>query len=118
MARRFVAIECKAREPGGIVGVEEVQRWLRKVSVIQNGLRQNRDREAEISFEIWTTGNFSAEAQALLFEQKAARTRTPIDWKTGTEIIALASKMREKAVSEVLRQHFVQHPLATISVKS
>ena len=114
MARRFVAIECKAREPGGIVNVEEVRHWLRKVNVIQNGLRQNRDREAEISFEIWTTGNFSAEAQALLSEQKTARTRTPIDWKNGTEVIALASKMREKAVSEVLRQHFVQHPLATI----
>jgi hypothetical protein len=115
MARRIVAIECKAREPGGIVDVDEIQHWLRKVSVIQNGLRQNRDREAEISFEIWTTGSFSPEAQALLVEQKAARTRTSIGWKTGIEVVALATQMREKAVSEVLRQHFVQHPLASIS---
>jgi hypothetical protein len=51
----------------------------------------------------------------LQVEQKAARTRTSIRWKTGIEVVALASQMREKAVSEVLRQHFVQHPLASIS---
>lgn len=114
MARRFVAIECKAREPAGVVGVEEVRHWLRKINIVQNWIRQNRDREAEIGFEIWTTGDFSPEALTLLAEQKAARTRTPIDWKTGTDVVALASQMREKAVSEILRQHFVKHPLTKI----
>lgn len=117
MARRFVAIECKAREPSGVVDVDEVKHWLRKTSVIQNWLRQNRDREAEISFEIWTTGDFSAEALALLAEQKAARTRSPIAWKTGSDVLALATQMREKAVGEVLRQHFVKHPLVMVVPK-
>lgn len=115
MASQFVAIECKAREPGGIVEVDEVQHWLRKTSVIQNGLRQNRDREAEVSFEIWTTGDFSAEALNLLIDQKAARTRSRIDWKSGSDVLALATRLRERAISEVLRQHFLNHPLLTIT---
>ncbi|MDI9336538.1 MAG: hypothetical protein QM520_05885 [Gammaproteobacteria bacterium] len=113
MAESFVAIECKARAPGGVVDVEDVKHWLDKTFVIKNWIRQNHS-EAEIRFEIWTTGNFSVDALSLLNKEKASRTRTPIHWNTGTDIITLASKLHEKAVSEILRQNFVKHPLATL----
>lgn len=113
-ARRMVAIECKAREPGGTVGIEEVERWLKKVPVIQQGLRQGRDVEAEITCEIWTTGEFTADAAARLAAEKAARTRNPINFKTGKDVVALATELRERAVGNILREHFVRHPLAAV----
>ncbi len=114
MAQEFVAIECKAREPGGTVGVEEISRWLGKLKVIQNHLKQNRDREAVLSFELWTTGTFTPDALSLLQQSKSQRTRTPISWKAGADLVAYASIMREKAIADVLKQHFLKHPLADL----
>lgn len=112
MGQEFVAIECKAREPGGVVDVEEIEHWLSKIKVMQGYIRQNRDREAQVKFEIWTTGDFTPQALELLQTQKRLRTKTPIDWKTGRDVVEYASQNREKSVADVLRQHFVKHPLA------
>jgi hypothetical protein len=111
LGAELVAIECKAREPGGMVGVEEIQHWLKKLRVAQKHLK-NRDREAHISFEIWTTGSFTPDARALLEKEQKQRKQSPINWKSGAEVALYASSLREKAVSDVLKQHFVQHPLA------
>lgn len=110
----LIAIECKAREPGGMVDVEEVQHWLKKLKVMQNHLK-NRDREAHISFEIWTTGGFTQDARMLLEKEQKQRTKSPISWKSGAEVALYASSLKEKAVSDVLKQHFVQHPLAKMA---
>lgn len=110
----LVAIECKAREPGGMVDVEEVQHWLKKLKVVQSHLR-NRDREAHISFEIWTTGIFSDDARVLLAKEQKQRTKSPISWKSGAEVALYASSLKEKAISDVLKQHFLQHPLTRIA---
>lgn len=114
MAAEFVAIECKAREPGGTVSIEEVTHWLGKLKVMQSYLRQNRDREAELKFEIWTTGDFTPDALHLLQKEKKRRTKYPIDWKTGKDLAAYATNMREKAVADVLKQHFLKHPLTVV----
>jgi hypothetical protein len=43
---------------------------------------------------------------------KARRTRFPIDWKDGAQILALAREGKEKAVSDALFEHCLRHPLA------
>jgi len=111
IGKEFIAIECKAREPGGSVNAKEVQHWLNKIKVIKNYLKQNRDREAKVTFEIWTTGDFTQDAQELLCREQQLRTKTPISWKTGNDVITYAQALREKAVAEVMKQHFTKHPI-------
>ncbi|WP_198516957.1 hypothetical protein [Sinorhizobium meliloti] len=51
--------ECKARQPGGTVSVEDVDDWLRRIPTFRSHTaKESRFREAAISFELWTTGTF------------------------------------------------------------
>jgi hypothetical protein len=108
-----VGIECKGKNPGGVVSAEEVQDWLRRIPTFRAHLiRQQRFREAAISFEIWTTGTFTDDALALLEFEKPKRTKTPIAWKDGTQVAEIAKGAKEKAIREALYEHFLKHPLA------
>ena len=108
-----VGIECKARHPGGVVGEDEVQDWIRRIPIFRAHLvREQRFREAAISFEIWTTGVFSSGALALLEDEKKKRTKTPINWKDGMQVAEVAKRAKEKAIREALYEHFLRHPLA------
>jgi hypothetical protein len=108
-----MGIECKGKAPGGIVSLEEVEDWLRRIPTFRAHIvGEQRFREAAISFEIWTTGTFAPEALLLLEAEKKKRTKTPIDWKDGRQIAKLASKGKEKAIRAALNEHFLEHPLA------
>ena len=107
-----VGIECKAKNPGGVVSEDEVSDWLRRIPTFRAHLiRENRFREAAISFEIWTTGEFSPEALSLLESEKPKRTKTRIDWKNGLQVADIARGAKEKTVREALYEHFLKHPL-------
>src|SRR5208283_691637 len=108
-----VGIECKGKQPGGVVGLEEVEDWLRRIPTFREHLtREQRFREANISFEIWTTGTFSTDALAHLESEKKKRTKTPIAWKDGSQVAEIAKTGKEKAIREALYEHFLKHPLA------
>jgi hypothetical protein len=112
-----VAIECKGREPGGAVSVEEVGEWLDRVGTITKFLRaQNRFREADISLQLWTSGEFAPDALARLQSEQTKRKKFPISWKTGRDVLALARKHKEKALADALEQHFVGHPFVSVVV--
>jgi hypothetical protein len=86
---------------------------LRRIPTFRAHLiRQQRFREAAISFEIWTTGTFTDDALALLEFEKPKRTKTPIAWKDGTQVAEIAKGAKEKAIREALYEHFLKHPLA------
>lgn len=116
LGEEFVAIECKARAPGGTVDADSVQRWLKKTKVMHSHIKQNKDREAEVKFEIWTTGGFTPDALTLLEQERKLRTKHPIDWKTGEDLVRLASAKKERAIADVLREHFIKHPLEMIII--
>jgi hypothetical protein len=108
-----IGIECKGKRPGGIVSVEEVQDWLRRIPIFRAHLaREQRFREALIKFEIWTTGTFSADALSLLESEQPRRTKTPIEWKDGMAVAGIAKTAKEKSIREALNEHFLKHPLA------
>jgi hypothetical protein len=108
-----VGIECKGKRPGGVVNVEEVEDWLRRIPTFRAHLaKEQRFREAKISFELWTTGTFHPDALSLLEAEKPKRTRTPIDWKDGPAVAEIAKGAKEKAIREALNEHFLKHPLA------
>lgn len=106
-------VECKGKQPGGIVQVDEVSDWLRRIPTFNAYVQgQQALRESGRRFELWTSGAFSADAIQLLNAEKAKRTRFPIDWKDGQAVLSLAREGKEKAVSDALFEHFLRHPLA------
>jgi hypothetical protein len=114
-ASAVTAIECKGKSPGGVVDVEEVRKWLTKLPIIKAHYRAHTYfREAQVSFELWTSGTFSPDAVALLEAEKARRTRAPIGWRDGQSVLELAATAKEKAIADALFQHYLKHPLSEI----
>ena len=106
------AIECKGKEPGGVLTISEVKKWLDKIPTIRAHLRnQDRFREAEHRFEIWTSATIKPNALSLLQDEKAKRTKAPIDWKDGQAVLKLANGAKKKSIADALKQHFMNHPL-------
>ena len=110
-----VCIECKGKGPGGEVRIDEVEKWLRRIPIFRVHLaRQERFSESRLSFELWTTGKFTAEALSRLEEEKARRTRWPINWKDGKAVLDVARKAKQKAIRQALENHFLKHPLSGV----
>lgn len=117
MGASVTCIECKGKEPGGAVTKGEVEEWLRKTAIMKAHLAvQYSFREAEKRFEIWTSGTFDADALTLLTAEQARRTKSPIGWKDGRDVLAIATAGKEKAMADALQQHFLKHPLQEVAV--
>ncbi|MHA6645695.1 hypothetical protein [Mesorhizobium sp. A623] len=115
-ASSVTAIECKGKEPGGVLEKGEVEEWLRKIAIMRSHYRAHPVfREAEVHFELWTSGTIQLDALALLNEEKAKRVKATIAWKDGQDVMALARKHKEKSIADALNQHFITHPLADIA---
>lgn len=107
------AIECKGKEPGGIVTLSEIETWLQKIAIMRAHYRaQPHLREAEHRFEIWTSGAIAPDALQRLIKEKAKRVKAPIDWKDGNAVLELARAGKEKGITDALYQHFLAHPIA------
>ena len=108
----IMCIECKGKGPGGIVAIEEVDNWLKRLPMFRNYINaQDRFTGAKVSFELWSTGTFSDESIKKLKREKKKRIKNPIDWKDGNAILALAKNMREQGIVQALNNHFIKHPL-------
>ena len=111
--RKIMCIECKGKNPGGVVEIEEVNNWLKWLPKIRNYIKaQDRFKDAEVSFELWSTGAFSEESISKLKVEKKHRTKNLIDWKDGSAIIALAQRTGEQGVVDALNEHYIKHPLS------
>ncbi|MDB5792363.1 MAG: hypothetical protein JWQ80_2387 [Massilia sp.] len=109
-----VAIECKGKEPGGTLSLEEAQDWIRRLPTFFSHIRAG-NREAAVSFELWTSGEIDADALAYLTREQTKRTKTPISWRAGKDILSLAVKGKERAITDALKQHFFHHPLSKVT---
>jgi len=102
--------------PGGTISLSEVEDWIRRLPIFQAYLRsQNHLRETKLSFELWTSGTFDKDALEYLAEEKKKRIKFPIAWKDGDDVLDLARKGKEKAITDALKQHFFKHPLADVT---
>lgn len=109
-----VAIECKGKEPGGVLSLEEAQDWVRRLPIFLAHLKA-LNREAVVSFELWTSGEFADDALLYLTREKTNRTKNPIAWRAGKDVLALAIAGKEKAITNALKEHFLHHPLSKLS---
>lgn len=108
-----VAIECKGKEPGGRLSLEEAQDWIRRLPTFLAHVKAN-SREAKVSFELWTSGEIADDALVYLTHEQSKRTKHPIVWRTGQDVLTLATGGREKAIADALKQHFLRHPLSRV----
>jgi hypothetical protein len=108
-----IAIECKGKNPGGTVSLAEVENWLQRLAPFKRYLKSEpRFADATISFELWTSGTFQEDAIKKLKEEQKKRKSIPISWKTGEEVFAISNKAKEKKINDVLKVHFLKHPLS------
>ncbi len=111
---KCICIECKAKSPGGEVTLDEVEDWFARIPTFRDYLRNHDQfREAQHSFELWTTGTFTRDALAKLRDEKHRRTKSTIDWKDGQAVSQIAKNAKEKAIRVALDNHFLRHPLST-----
>lgn len=108
-----VTIECKGKEPGGVPSLEDAQDWIRRLPVFLSYLKAV-NREATVSLELWTSGEIANDPLAYLTREKANRTKNPIAWRVGQDVLALAASGKEKAIADALKQHFLHYPLAKV----
>lgn len=114
---RVRTIECKGREPGGVVTLAEVEKWLSKLKLFRQFFTSREHlRERDQSFELWTSGNFSEDALEKLKRERTKRTKRPIYWKEGGDIRQVAAALKEKAIGNALEEHFLKHPLTVASI--
>ena len=64
--------------------------------------------------QVLSSGTIDADALYLLKEEKAKRSKAPIDWKDGDAVLALARAGKEKGIADALNQHFFKHPFAEV----
>ena len=64
---RCAAYECKGKGPDGLVTLEEVEEWLRHLPTFRKYIRYRESlSEAEITFGLWTSGDYTPDALAKL----------------------------------------------------
>jgi len=108
-------IECKGYLANGLVPDEDVKRWLNiRVPLVAAESRKNPETQnAKLIFELWTTGRLSREAVALIEEAKEARSHYTLDYVDADDVMDLARETEEEGLEQILRDHFLDHPMAT-----
>ena len=102
-----MCIECKGKGPGGVVEIDEVDKWLKLLPAFKDYItKQDRFKQSKISFELWSTGIFSDEAIKKLKTEKKKRVKSSIGWKDGTEILSMARSMKEQGIVRALNEHY------------
>lgn len=115
-ASEITAIECKGKEPGGVLSLAEVETWLSKIAIVREHYRAHPNfREAQHRFELWTSGTIATDALTLLTQEKARRVKAPIAWKDGQAVLELARAGKEKGIADALNQHFLEHPIEVVA---
>lgn len=110
-------IECKGKLPGVFVANSDIEAWLtRRVPYLYKFARQRHPEWNNLAlyFELWTTGEISAEALRMIEERQSSvsSTRYTIVIRRADELRQMAHETGDVPLREVLSQHFLRHPLA------
>jgi hypothetical protein len=106
------AIECKARNASSLISDLDIEKWLnKKIPIIYKAIKQEpRFANSEVTFEYWTTSGFTDSALQLLNNYNSKK--WSISWKSGEDIINYARDVQAKPIADVVRNHFINAPLA------
>ena len=114
-------IECKAKIPGSKVSEAEVRKWFEiKIPRIVEILRSDPYcYERILRFEMWTNGIFHPKAMAWLEGKKTEFEDEGYSdgWREGVAVKRYCNKVRDKAIKNILREHYFNHPLAKLATE-
>lgn len=109
-------IECKGLMPGNFLSDNEVDKWLNKrIAVVLSQTRKNNDlSKLELRFELWVTGELTAEAKAMIAaaQCRAALKGYSIGVFYAADIDHEVSLVKDPSLRKVVDKHFLQAPLA------
>lgn len=113
-------VECKGIAPGTVLDDDEVKRWLEKrVPVVAAKARQNGEYDGcRLKFELWTTGELSAQAMAMVAakQQLVRPTKYTLDVRFGPDLhqLAMRQRRRQPTIAKVLERHFLSGPISEV----
>jgi hypothetical protein len=113
--RAVYFIECKGYQPSGTVEDDEVEQWLTKrIPIVrQHALRHPEWKSLELHFEFWTTGKLSENAEARIKHAKASTSKYIVEYRDADGVYAYAQGTKDPSLIRILKQHFLEHPMAT-----
>lgn len=98
-------IECKAYKSS--INEKQIDEWKQKISKIYGWLRQRPENTNKtISFDYWTTSEFTDEALALLTNIKSFTRKYSVGWKNKNDIIAFFKKHNLQEQCNVLNEFY------------
>ncbi|MDO3388135.1 hypothetical protein QWI17_19980 [Gilvimarinus sp. SDUM040013] len=115
---RSIIVECKAKVPGAMVSLEEVQRWYdNRVPLINEKIRpygiNYADRKFE--FELWTNGTFHPAAIEWLGQQQTEFELHTVGWRDGAYIKQYSQQDTVSPNTRgLLRDYYFNNPKTSI----
>jgi len=111
--REVWGYECKGHQPSEIVSKDLIEDWLtQRVARVHRVLAaEARFRNCAFHYQYWTCGSFAPDALALLRKMAGQTKKYSIGWKDGQAVRAYASRVKPKAILDILDQHFFKHPI-------
>jgi hypothetical protein len=112
----ILVIECKAKAPGSMVSVAEVQRWRgNRVPIIMRALQAaphigNRP----IDFGLWSNGRIHPAAQTWLKAQPPLPAPYSLEWKGYEDLLDYTRSAKSAMISRIMNDHYFRHPLMQI----
>jgi hypothetical protein len=112
-------IECKAKEPGGRLDLDVVQKWRTdRVPVMYAALRgEERFAAQPLRFELWTNAPIHPEALSWLEKNAQSQPDFELGWRDGAAVRTYAGRAKSAAIAKILNEHFYQKPLSIKKAK-
>lgn len=112
--RSIKIIECKAKSPKTLISDKDVSKWIDdRIPLIKRWiLAEGRFNNTEITFEYWTTSDYTNEAKAIIKNYNPQKHNAT--FKAGYDILEYAKSTQEQSIIDGLNEHFFNHPLSKI----
>ena len=109
-------IECKGLIPGNFLSDAEVEKWLNKrIPVVLSQTRKNNTlSKLELRFELWVTGELTAEAKAMIAtaQGRAVLNGYSIKAHYAADLAQAVDLVNDPSLRKVVDQHFLRAPMA------
>lgn len=108
-AKEVVCVECKAKAPGKLVELDELQEWVEeKLPRIKNWLGQFHSLPQKKRFEFCASGNYTEEAREYADKVATQHRKQPVSFLTGCHIIDALREYEQGSIVRIFNEQFTQ----------
>jgi hypothetical protein len=106
--QEVVCIECKGKSASGLVGYEEVEKWLYEtLPRIKSWLKLADSLPTNRRFEFYSSTDYTPEAADLIARTTPLHKSEPIRFYKGSDIVEGLHQQNERALIEIFKEQFV-----------